>query len=405
MGILISDIKQLVQVRDTPSKVLKGEAMKQLPVLENAWLRIENDVISGFGPMSTCAIQKTDQLIDGSGRIVMPAWCDSHTHIVFAGNREQEFAQRISGLSYEEIAARGGGIRNSALTLQQTPEEELYRQSALRVEEVITSGTGALEIKSGYGLTSEAELKMLRVIRTLKENFSIPIRATYLAAHALPISYKGNSDAYITDVLNDTLPKVAEEGLADYIDIFCESGYFTVRDMDRLLEGASKYGLQAKVHVNQFNVLGGVEVAVQHNALSVDHLELLEEKDITALSYSSTIPVALPLCSFFLGIPYTPARKLIDAGLPLALATDYNPGSSPSGNMNLVVSTACIKMRLTPEEAINAATINGACAMGIEQEVGTISVGKRARILLSKPIPSYTFIPYNFGTNHWERVF
>lgn len=379
--------------------------MKQLPVLENAWLRIENDVISGFGPMSTCVIRETDERIDGTGRVVMPAWCDSHTHIVFAGNREQEFAQRIAGLSYEEIAARGGGIRNSALTLQHTPEEELYRQSALRVEEVIASGTGALEIKSGYGLTTEAELKMLRVIRRLKENFPIPIRATYLAAHALTASYQGNSDAYITDVLNDTLPRVAEDGLADYVDIFCESGYFSVRDMDRLLKGASKYGLQAKVHVNQFNVLGGVEMAVHHNALSVDHLELLEDRDISALQHSLTIPVALPLCSFFLSIPYTPARRLIDAGLPLAIATDYNPGSSPSGNMNLAVSTACIKMRLTPEEAINAATINGACAMGLEQEVGSISVGKRARLLLSKPIPSYTFIPYNFGTNHWEKMF
>ena len=325
--------------------------------------------------------------------------------MVFAGNRESEFVDRIKGLSYQDIANKGGGILNSAKKLQDTSEDDLYEQSKVRLEEVMHLGTGAIEIKSGYGLTLDAEIKMLRVIKRLKENYPIEIKATFLGAHAVPENFRNNKNDYIQFVINDVLPKVAQENLAEYIDVFCETGYFSVEDTELILEAGKKYGLIPKIHVNQFNAIGGAQVGVKHRALSVDHLEEMRDEDVEALKNTNTMPVALPGCSFFLNIPYTPARKMIDAGLPLALATDFNPGSSPSGNMNFVVSTACVKMKMTPEEAINAATINGAYAMGLENEVGSISIGKQANLMLTKPINSYGFIPYSFGNHHIEKVF
>jgi imidazolonepropionase len=337
--------------------------------------------------------------------MILPAWCDSHTHIVFAGNREGEFADRISGLSYEEIANRGGGILNSAKKLNETSEESLFEQSATRLEEVMKLGTGAIEIKSGYGLSVEGELKMLRVIKKLKEAYPIDIKATFLGAHAIPADFKEDKQGYLQLLSEKIMPIIAQEKLAEYVDIFCEKGYFSLEDTELILAAGKRHGLIPKIHVNQFTVMGGVAIAVKHQALTVDHLEELEEADIQALKGSSTMPVALPGCSYFLGIPYTPARRLIDAGLPLALATDYNPGSSPSGNMNFVVSAACIKMNMTPAEAINAATLNAAYAMGLEKELGSITIGKKANLLLTKVISSYAFIPYSFGANQIEKVY
>ncbi|MGA9591067.1 MAG: imidazolonepropionase [Salegentibacter sp.] len=405
MKLLFTNIQELLQVRENPVKKVSGAEMKELPTLKNAWLLVENDEIRDFGNMDKLPEINAAEVIDVSGKIILPSWCDSHTHIVYAGNREQEFVDRINGLSYEEIANRGGGILNSAKTLQETSEEELYRQSAARLEEVISLGTGAVEIKSGYGLTEEAELKMLRVIKKLKENYDLPIKATFLGAHALPKEYKEKPSAYLDLVIGEILPKVAEEKLAEYIDIFCEKGYFSVEDTNRLLSAAKKYGLRPKIHVNQFHAIGGIQAAVNHNALSVDHLEVMNPEDIESLKGSETMPVAVPSCSLFLSIPYTPARELLNAGLPLALATDFNPGSTPSGNMNLVVSLACIKMKMTPEEAINAATINGAYAMDLSETHGSISKGKKANFIISKNIPSYAFLPYAFGTNSIETVY
>ena len=405
MKLLLTNIKELLQVREADILKVSGEKMKELPTIKNAWLLVENDKISDFGSMNELPDIKADEHIDATGKIVLPAWCDSHTHIVYAGNREQEFADRINGLSYEEIANRGGGILNSAKTLQETPEEEVYEQSAQRLEEAIKLGTGAEEIKSGYGLTEEAELKMLRVIRKLRENYDLPVKSTFLGAHAIPKDYKNRPDEYMDLVIENILPKVAEEKLAEYIDIFCEKGYFSVEDTHKLLGAAKKYGLKPKIHVNQFNAIGGVKAGVEHGALSVDHLEVMEDEDIEVLKNSETMPVALPSCSLFLSIPYTPARKIMQAGLPLALATDFNPGSTPSGNMNLVVSLACIKMKMTPEEAINAATLNGAYAMELSKTHGSITKGKQANFIITKEIPSYTFLPYAFGTNSIESVY
>ena len=342
-------------------------------------------------------------MIDAQGSFVLPAWCDSHTHLVYAGNREKEFELRLKGATYQEIAAAGGGILNSAKTLQNTSEEELYQQSAARLKAVMRMGTGAIEIKSGYGLELEAEMRMLRVARRLGETFNIPVRTSFLAAHAVPESFE-TSGAYVAHIIDEMLPKVVESGLADYIDIFCEDGYFSLNDTDQLLGAAAAYGLRPKIHVNQFTAEGGVALGVDHNALSVDHLEEFTKADLRALKGSETIAVALPGCSFFLGIPYTPARRIIDAGLPLALATDYNPGSAPSGNMNFVVSAACSKMKMTPQEAINAATINGAYAMGLENEVGSITKGKRANLIITENIPSIGYLPYSFGQNHIKEV-
>jgi imidazolonepropionase len=404
MSILIINIKQLLQIRDLDVLMVAGNHMKYLPLIENAFLLIEKDHIADFGKMDKCPSIKVDEIIDAKGKIVLPSWCDSHTHIVYAGHREQEFVDRINGLSYTEIANRGGGILNSASKLQYTTEDALYEESIKRINEVIKLGTGAIEIKSGYGLTTEAELKMLRVIKRIKDNFPLKVKATFLGAHAIPHLYKNNKKKYVELIINEILPAISKENLADFIDVFCEKGYFNLEDTGEILSAGKKYGLIPKIHVNQFNAFGGVAVGIKHDALSVDHLEVMNSDDISALKKGNTMPVALPGCSYFLSIPYTPARKLIDSGLPLALATDYNPGSSPSGNMNFIVSTACIKMNMTPEESINAATINGAYAMGVSNEYGSITKGKKANIIITKPIPNYNFLAYAFGENHIETV-
>lgn len=405
MTTLFYNIKELIQVEKEAKTMVPGKEMKQLPTIKNAFLLIKNNLIEDFGTMDNLPELKVDKKMDVSGKMIFPAWCDSHSHIVYAGNRVQEFMDRINGLSYEEIANRGGGILNSAKKLQETSEQELYNQSAVRLEEVMKLGTGAIEIKSGYGLTKEAELKMLRVIKKLNENYPVEIKATFLGAHAIPANYKNDKQGYLNYVINEILPTVAKEKLASFIDIFCETGYFSVADTEQLLKAAITYHLIPKIHVNQFNAIGGVQAGVKYKALSVDHLEEMRAEDIMALKKTKTMPVALPSCSYFLSIPYTPARKIIDAGLPLALATDYNPGSTPSGNMNFVVSTACIKMKMTPEEAINAATINGAYAMGLEKTHGSICNGKRANFFISKTMPSYGFLPYSFGNTPIEKVF
>ncbi|MFQ3240066.1 MAG: imidazolonepropionase [Olleya marilimosa] len=404
MTILITNIKELLQVRDENILKVSGNQMKLLPSIKNAYLLIENDTIVDFGDMSDATGIIADQTIDAKGKLVLPTWCDSHTHIVYAGDRSQEFVDRINGLSYEDIANRGGGILNSAKTLQNTSEDDLYNQSVIRLKAVMKLGTGAIEIKSGYGLTPDAEIKMLRVIKRLKKDFPIKVKATFLGAHALPIAFKDNKQGYLDQIINDMLPQIAKENLAQYIDVFCEKGYFDLDDTAQILKAGQEYNLTPKIHVNQFNAFGGIALAVKHQAISVDHLEELNNEDIIALKDSNTMPVALPSCSYFLSIPYTPGRQLIDAGLPLALATDYNPGSTPSGNMNFVVSTACIKMKLTPEEAINAATINGAYAMGISNQYGSITKGKKANVIITKPVSSYNYLPYAFGDNHIDTV-
>jgi imidazolonepropionase len=392
MQTLIINIKELLQVRESPIKKVSGKEMGFLPSLKNAFLLIENDLIVDFGSMENCPKINPNTIIDANGKMILPTWCDSHTHIVYAGNREQEFVDRINGLSYEEIANRGGGILESAKKLNQSSEEELYNQSRLRLEEIMRLGTGAVEIKSGYGLTVEGELKMLRVIKRLNQNYPITIKATFLGAHAFPSEYAENHKGYINLILSQMIPAIVHEKLADYIDVFCEKGYFSIEETEAILECGLKYGLLPKIHVNQFNSIGGVQIGVKNKALSVDHLEIMSPEDIEILKNSETMPVALPSCSYFLGIPYTPARKMIDEGLPIALATDFNPGSSPSGNMNFVVSTACIKMKMTPEEAINAATINGAYAMGITKTHGSITKGKKANLIIIKPISSFLSI-------------
>jgi imidazolonepropionase len=405
MTHLFINIKELVQIREISIKKVSGKEMNLLPTIKNAFLTIKDGLIYDYGKMSDLPESNYKEITDCKGKMILPTWCDSHTHIVYAGNREQEFVDRIKGLSYEEIANNGGGILNSAKKLQEITEEELYNQSVKRLEEIIALGTGAVEIKSGYGLTVAAELKMLHVIKKLKENYDIPIKATFLGAHAIPKEFSNNKDGYLDLIIDEMLPKIAKENLADFLDVFCEIGYFSVDDTNRILSAGKKYGLTPKTHVNQFNSIGGIEISTKHEALSVDHLEILSDNDIQVLKNSETMPVALPSCSYFLSIPYSPARKIIDNGLALALATDYNPGSTPSGNMNFVVATACIKMKMTPEEAINAATINGAYAMNLSDEVGSITKGKKANFFITKEIPSYGFIPYSFGGNQIETVF
>lgn len=404
MKTLIINIKELLQVREAGITKVSGKEMADLPLLNNAWLAIEDNIIAGFGTMDSCPETSGYEVIDASGKAVLPAWCDSHTHIVYAGNRVTEFVDRINGLSYEEIFNRGGGILNSAKKLNESSEDDIYEQSRHRLEEVMQQGTGAVEIKSGYGLTVEGELKMLRVIKRLKEEYPVAIKATFLGAHAFPAEYKENHSGYIDLIVNEMLPKIAEEKLADYIDAFLETGYFSIKETERIMEAGKKYGMPAKIHVNQFTAINGIEACVKHNALSVDHLEIVTDEDIEVLKNSITMPVALPTCSFFISIPYTPARKMLQAGLPLALATDFNPGTTPSGNMNLVVATACIKMKMTPEEAINAATINGAYAMGLSNTHGSITVGKSANLIITKPVTSYYQLPYAFGTNLIDTV-
>ena len=405
MITVIKNIKELLQVRETSIFKVSGAEMAVLPTVKNAFIIIKDNLIEDFGLMEELPEIKADEIIDAAGKIVLPSWCDSHTHIVYAGNREQEFVDRINGFSYEEIANRGGGILNSAKKLNETSEEEIYEQSKVRLEEVMHLGTGAVEIKSGYGLTIEGELKMLRVIKKLAENYPICIKATFLGAHAFPVHYKENKAGYIDEIITKMLPEIAQNKLADYIDVFCETGYFSVEETEKIMSAGIQFGLKPKIHVNQFNSIGGIQAGIKFKALSVDHLEIMNREDIEALKNTETMPVALPSCSYFLSIPYTPAREMINAGLPLALATDFNPGSTPSGNMNFVVATACIKMKMTPEEAINAATINGAYAMGISHTHGSITRGKKANLILTKPISSYYQIPYAFGSNLIESVF
>lgn len=405
MITLITNIKELLQVREISVSKVSGAEMALLPTIKNAFLVIENNLISNFGLMENLPELNADEVIDATGKIVLPSWCDSHTHIVYAGNREQEFVDRINGFSYEEIANRGGGILNSAKKLNETSEEEIYEQSKVRLEEVMHLGTGAVEIKSGYGLTIEGELKMLRVIKKLAENYPIEIRATFLGAHAFPLHYKENKQGYIDEIITKMLPEIDQNKLAHYIDVFCETGYFSVTETEKIMAAGIQFGLKPKIHVNQFNSIGGIQAGIKFKALSVDHLEVMNPEDIEALKNTETMPVALPSCSYFLSIPYTPAREMIKAGLPIALATDFNPGSTPSGNMNFVVATACIKMKMTPEEAINAATINGAYAMGISETHGSITKGKKANLILTKPVSSYYQIPYAFGSNLIESVF
>lgn len=405
MTTLIINIKELLQVRDSSVLKVSGSEMAILPSIKNAYLFIQEGIIADFGSMEDLPEDlNPEKCVDADGKVVLPAWCDSHTHIVYAGNREQEFVDRINGLSYEEIAHRGGGILNSARKLNETSEEELFSQSKTRLEEVMRLGTGAVEIKSGYGLTVAGELKMLRVINRLSKEYPITIKATFLGAHAIPLEYIDNRNGYIELIINEMLPEIAENKLADFIDVFCETGYFTVAETEQIMKAGIRFGLKPKIHVNQFNSIGGIQAALKHDALSVDHLEVMTTEDIEALKNTETMPVALPSCSYFLGIPYSPAREMMANGLPLALASDYNPGSTPSGNMNFVVSTACIKMKMTPEEAINAATINGAFAMGIAETHGSISIGKKANLIMTKPVSSYYQLPYSFGSNLIDTV-
>ncbi|TRX22459.1 imidazolonepropionase [Flavobacterium franklandianum] len=405
MKTLLINIQKLLQVRDSSVLKVSGAEMAILPSIKNAYLVIENDLIADFGSMDDLPEDiNPEKCIDVDGKIVLPSWCDSHTHIVYAGNREREFVDRINGLSYEEIAKRGGGILNSAKILNETSEEEIYNQSKVRLEEVMRLGTGAVEIKSGYGLTVEGELKMLRVINQLSQNYPITIKATFLGAHAFPLEYTENRKGYINLIINEMLPEIAATNLADFIDVFCEKGYFTVEETEQIMEAGIRFGLKPKIHVNQFNSIGGIQAGIKYKALSVDHLEIMNPEDIEALINCETMPVALPSCSFFLRIPYTPAREMMAKGLPLAIATDFNPGTTPSGNMNFVVSTACIQMKMTPEEAINAATINGAYAMGISETHGSITIGKKANLIITKPISSYYQLPYAYGSNLIDSV-
>jgi imidazolonepropionase len=406
--ILIKNIQQLVQVRETGLHPIKGIEMSELPSIYDAWLAIENDIIVGYGKMEEWpGISDWSHLevIDASGKIVFPTYCDSHTHIVFAGTREGEFVDRIKGLTYEEIALRGGGIINSAKKMQTANEEELYKGALLRINEMVLQGTGAIEIKSGYGLSLAAELKMLRVIKRLKETLSIPIKSTFLGAHAIPPEFKENRQAYIDLIVNEMLPAIANEQLADYCDVFCERNYFTPEETLLILKAAKQYGIGAKVHAEQLSNSGGVLAGVKANAISVDHLEYVGDEEITALLGSDTMPVILPGAAFFLSLPNPPAKKMIQAGLALAIASDFNPGSSPSGNLNLMNAIACIQYGLTPEQTINATTLNGAYAMGLINDYGSITIGKKASFVITKEIPSMAYLPYAFGSNLIEQVY
>ena len=402
----IKNIKELVGITDSGSLLKKGSEMNKLSTIQNAFVIIENGLIKSFGAMTDLSSTENDNstVIDAKNKLVFPSWCDSHTHLVFAAPRDEEFVDRINGLTYEEIALKGGGILNSAEKLQETSEDDLYNSAMNRIDEIIKLGTGAVEIKSGYGLTAEAEIKMLRVIKRLKQNSAITIKANFLGAHAIPKEYKSNREGYINLIINEMIPSIKSEGLAEYIDVFCETNYYTPEETDRILKAGIAIGLKPKIHVNQFTTIGGIQTGIDNNALSVDHLEVVSIEDIEALKKSKTMPTLLPSCSFFLGIPYAPAKELIDNNLPIALASDYNPGSTPSGNMNFVVSLACIKMKLTPEQAINAATINSAYAMGVSDILGSIEIGKKANIFITKEINSYAFLPYSFGSNLIETV-
>lgn len=401
--ILIRNIHGLVQVREQPTHVVAGKAMSELPVLSNAYLAIQNGIIAEFGSMNNLpAGEKANNEIDASGRFVFPSFVDSHTHLVFAASREEEFVMKIKGATYEEIASKGGGILNSAKKLQQASEDQLFERSMVRVNEIIRLGTGAVEIKSGYGLTTKDELKMLRVARRIGKESPLTVKTTFLGAHAVP--KETTKEKYIDLILKEMIPAMAEEGLADYIDVFCEQGFFNMDETERIVEEGKKFGMKPRIHANQLHRSGGVQVGVKTNALSVDHLENIGEEEIEALKNSSVMPTALPGAAFFLGLPFPPARKMIEAGLPLAIASDFNPGSSPTGNMCQMVSLACIKMKMTPREAINAATINTAAAIELESTHGSITVGKIANVFITKQIPSLAFLPYAFGSNLVETV-
>lgn len=419
---LIYNIKQLVNTR-RETYLLRGAALADLPCIDHAWLHIEDDRIAGYGPMSTLPrnlrllldegedstgefADPDARAIDAGGRFVLPAWCDSHTHLVYAGSREAEFVDKLRGLSYAEIAARGGGILNSARQLADATEDALFNAAWQRLQELARLGTGAVEIKSGYGLTVEGELKMLRVIKRLKEKSPLTIKATFLGAHTYPPAYKDDSDhqGYINLMIEDMLPVIAREGLADYIDVFCEEGFFNVAETEQILRAGIQHGLRPKIHANQLHLSGGVETGVRLGALSVDHLETMDASAISALAGSDTIGTLLPTAAFFLRMPFQPARELLDAGCAIALASDYNPGSSPSGNMNLVVAISCIQMRLLPEEAINAATVNGAYAMSLGHELGSITPGKKANLIITRPLPSLAYLPYAFGSDLIDQV-
>jgi imidazolonepropionase len=403
-SLLIKNIHTLVQVREHAPLVLKGDEMSTLPCMENAWLFIEDGKISDWGKMEA-QMPQAHKIIDAKGGMVFPTWCDSHTHIVYDGSRETEFVDKINGLGYEEIFQKGGGILNSANRLQKATEDQLFEQAMSRVDEMVKFGTGAIEIKSGYGLTLEDELKMLRVIKRIRNAVPVTIKATFLGAHALPIAYKEKRSDYIDLIIDKMLPRVIEEELAEFVDVFCDKGFFTVDETDRILGASSALGLRAKIHANELDYSGGIQIGVKHNALSVDHLEFTGEEEMEVLLKSTTMPTLLPSTAFFLRLHYPPAREMIKAGLPVALASDYNPGSSPSGRMSFVLSLACIHLRMTPEEAINAATINSAYAMNVSDHLGSISKGKTASFFITNPIPSIAYLPYSFGSDLISRVF
>lgn len=405
MKKLITNIAQLVNIREK-NQLLRGSDLKILPSLSNAYLLINNGAIESYGSMDelNAGITEAAETIDAKGSFVMPCWCDSHTHLVFAASREEEFVDKIKGMSYADIAARGGGILNSAAKLNAMPEETLYQLAKERLWKAIKTGTGAIEIKSGYGLSVAGELKMLRVIKRLKKEAPIPIKATFLGAHSYPLEYKENHQGYIDLIINEMLSVIAHEKLADYIDVFCETGFFSPEETETICKAGIKIGLKPKIHANQLNLSGGVQAGVKLGAVSVDHLETMDEDTIKLLAASKTIGTLLPTAAFFLRMPFQPARQLIDAGCAIALASDFNPGSSPSFNMNLVVAMSCIQMKMLPEEAMNAATINGAYAMGLENEAGSITVGKKANLIFTKPIPSLAYLPYSFGENLVDSV-
>ena len=405
MRTLIKNIKELVQVEQQPKLRVCGEEMSHIQTVKNAYLIIEDDKIAAFGTMDTLAEQTFDEEVDASGRMVFPTFCDSHTHMVYAGSREIEYIDKIRGLSYDEIAKRGGGILNSAKRVQDASEDQLFEDALARLEMMTSFGTGAVEIKSGYGMTTEAEMKMLRVIRRLKEASPLTIKSTLLGAHGIPMEYRGRQEKFVDKVIDEMIPQAAAEGLADYIDVFCDEGFFTVHDTERMLEAGAKYGMRPKIHANEMACSGGIQVAVKYNALSCDHLEYTGDAEIECLLNSMTMPTVLPGAAFFLNMQHAPVRKMMEAGLPVAMASDYNPGSSPSGNMQLIVSFACVNYRMLPEEAINATTINSGYAMGVSDKLGSIAVGKLANLYITKPIATYEYMPYAYGENKVETVF
>ncbi|MDD2489567.1 MAG: imidazolonepropionase [Bacteroidales bacterium] len=405
MKTLIKNIKELVQVEDNPKLKVCGKDMSELKTIKNAYLLIENDKIIDFGPMQSIEEFNSDKVVNATNRLVFPSFCDSHTHLVYAGSREIEYIDKIKGLSYEEIAERGGGILNSAKRLQETSEDELFEDAMKRLDEIISMGTGAVEIKSGYGLNTESEIKMLKVIKRLKENSPLTIKSNFLGAHGVPLEYRGRQGDFVDLVINEMIPQVAKDNLADFIDVFCDKGFFTVNETDRILTQGVKYGMRPKIHANELDYSGGIQIAVKHNALSCDHLEFVGDEEIECLKNSETIPTVLPGAAFFLNMRLSPVRKMMDAGLPVAMASDFNPGSSPSGNMQTIVTFACVNYRMTPQEAFNATTINSAYAMDLSKTHGSIARGKIANFYITKEIPSLEYMPYYYGINKVDKVF